>query len=606
MQNKEGYEMQSKLNDSYQVDEKKRWFQKWWPSNVPHNIDFKENTLNQMLDEQVEKYPDQNLIWFLDTWVTYRKFQDYVKRFATALVDLGIKKGDVVAIHLPNCIQYVVAYYAITRIGAIANGINPTYQPMEILHQFDIVKPKMLIAFDALYKTCINPIIENSSVEMVIYTNIADLAQMFGTKKVLGKFLKKIPTGKCDFENAIKFKDLLKTEPRDSDINVKIDVKKDPATYIMTGGTTGLPKAAVLTHFNVVSNAEQCKQWLGGEMPGIGNIGILPLFHSFAHTVVMNTTVAIGGWMMLFATPPSQDELCELIEKLPCSEGLVYAGAEILFIKLAELKHLKRRYPGVMGKLRLCVSSAGPLHKQVRDAFIENTGGRIVEAYGLSEASPAVSAGNLFGDSPVGVIGMPFPGTEWGIFHADDFSKGPICLGNPEDANFGIENTGEICIYGPQLMKGYLNQPEETADALIEYDRKTWLLTGDIGFMNEDGTVEIRDRKKQLIKYKGFSVFPKEVEELLMKHTDILEVAVSGLPHDEYGEVIKAWVSIRDDSDLSPRSIKEWANANMAHYKVPQHIAIIGDLPKNVIGKVQRRALQINDPIWKEKYGETK
>ncbi|MBA7515314.1 2-succinylbenzoate--CoA ligase [subsurface metagenome] len=309
---------------------------------------------------------------------------------------------------------------------------------------------------------------------------------------------------------------------------------------------------------------------------------------------------------MLFATPPSQDELCELIERLPCSEGLIYAGAEILFIKLAELRHLKRRYPGVMGKLRLCISSAGPLHKQVRDAFIENTGGRIVEAYGLSEASPAVSAGNLFGDSPVGVIGMPFPGTEWGIFHADDFSKGPICLGNPEDANFGIENTGEICIYGPQLMKGYLNQPEETADALIEYNGKIWLLTGDIGFMNEDGTVEIRDRKKQLIKYKGFSIFPKEVEELLMKHTDILEVAVSGLPHDEYGEVIKAWVSIRDDSDLSPRSIKEWANENMAHYKVPQHIAIIGDLPKNVIGKVQRRALQINDPIWKEKYGETK
>ncbi|HUW90177.1 MAG TPA: AMP-binding protein [Candidatus Nanopelagicaceae bacterium] len=596
--------MHTSTSKSYQIDENKRWFQKWWPKSVPYNAEFEEKSLNEMLDAQVEKYPDHNLIWFLDTWVTYKQFQDYVKRLATALVDLGIQKGDVVAIHLPNCIQYIVSYYAITRIGAIATGINPTYQPIEILHQIHIVKPKMLIVLDSLYEPYISPIIGNTDIEIVVYSNLVDLVQMFGTKKVLGKFLKKIPTGKCDCEGAIKFKDLMKTEPRDADINIKIDVKKDGATYIMTGGTTGLPKAAVLTHFNVVSNAEQCKLWLGGEMPDIGNIGILPLFHSFAHTIVMNTSIAIGGWMMLFPSPPSQDELCELIEKLPCSEGLIYAGAEILFIKLAELKHLKRRYPGVMGKLKLCISSAGPLHKHVRDAFVKNTGGRIVEGYGLSEAGPAVSAGNLFGESPVGVIGMPFPGTGWGIFHSDDFSKGPICLGNPDDTNFGVDHTGEICVFGPQIMKGYLDQPEETAETLIEYNGKTWLLTGDIGFMNEDGTIEIRDRKKQLIKFKGFSVFPKEVEELLLKHPDILEVAVSGLPDEKSGELIKAWVSIREDSDLSPHSIKEWAKENMAHYKVPQSIAIIGDLPKNIIGKVQRRALQINDPIWKEKYGE--
>jgi len=596
--------MHTNTNESYQIGENKRWFQTWWPENVPYNSEFEEKSLNEMLDAQVEKYPEHNLIWFLDTWVTYKQFQNYVKRFATALVDLGIKKGDVVAIHLPNCIQYIVSYYAITRIGAIATGINPTYQTMEILHQIDIVKPKMLIVLDALFEPYISPIIGSTDIEIVVYTNLVDLVQMFGTKKILGKFLKKIPTGKCNCEGAIKFKDLMKTVPRDADINVSIDVKNDAATYIMTGGSTGLPKAAVLTHFNVVSNAEQCMLWLGGEMPGIGNIGILPLFHSFAHTIVMNTSIAIGGWMMLFPTPPSQDELCELIEKLPCSEGLIYAGAEILFIKLAELKHLNRRYPEVMGKLKLCISSAGPLHKHVRDAFIKNTGGRIVEGYGLSEASPAVSAGNLFGESPVGVIGMPFPGTGWAIFHSDDFSKGPICLGNPDCTNFGVEHTGEICVYGPQIMKCYLDHPEETADTLLQYDGKTWLLTGDIGFMNEDGTIEIRDRKKQLIKFKGFSVFPKEVEELLMKHPDILEVAVSGLPNDEYGEVIKAWVSIREDSDLSPHSIKEWAKENMAHYKVPHHISLIGDLPKNIMGKVQRRALQISDPIWKEKYGE--
>jgi len=593
--------MTLKMQQPFHVDENKRWFKKWWPIGVPLNTNFEEKTINELLDEQVDKYSKENFIWFLDTWITYKKFQDYVKSLATAFANLGLKKGDVVGLYLPNCPQYIVAYYAITRIGAIASGINPTYQPMEVLHQLDITKPKMLIVLDALYESSIKPIIHESSIELIVYTNLIDLTEIKGIKKAVGKFIKKIPAGKVDFSGALKFKELLKTAP---DVpKVDIDVKKHPVTYIMTGGTTGLPKAAVLSHFNVVSNAKQCKLWLGGEKPGIGNIGILPLFHSFAHTVVMNTSLAVGGWIMLFPTPPSQAELCEQIERLPCKEGLIYAGTEILFKRLAELKNLKRRFPRVMGKLILCISSAGPLHAPVRDAFIENTGGRIVEGYGLSEASPAVSAGNLFGESPIGSIGMPFPGTEWGIWPIEDFSKGPICQADPEDKNFGIDHSGEICVTGPQVMLGYLNEPEETSCTIIEYDGKLWLLTGDIGFINEDGTIEIRDRKKQLIKCKGYSVFPKEIEELLMKHPDITEAAVAGLPDEEYGEIVKAWVAITEDCDCSPQKIKEWAKNNMAHYKIPQTVAIIGELPKNLIGKVQRRLLQEADPIWKEKYG---
>ncbi|MFX0022035.1 MAG: AMP-binding protein [Candidatus Hermodarchaeota archaeon] len=592
--------MTLKMQEPFIVDENKCWFKKWWPKGVPYNTNFEEKTINELLDEQVDKFQDEKFIWFLDAWITYKQFQNYVKRFATALANLGIKKGDVVALYLPNCPQYIVAYFAATRIGAIASGINPTYQPVEVLHQFDITEPKLLIVLDSLYESSIKPIIQDSSIELVIYTNLIDLTEIKGVRKAIGKFVKKIPSGKVDYPGALKFKELLKTEPNVPEVD--IDVKKHPATYIMTGGTTGLPKAAVLSHFNVVSNAKQCKLWLGGEKPGIGNIGILPLFHSFAHTVIMNTSLIVGGWIMLFPTPPSQAELCEQIERLPCREGLIYAGTEILFKKLAELKNLKRRFPGVMGKLILCISSAGPLHAPVREAFINNTGGRIVEGYGLSEASPAVSAGNLFGESPNGVIGMPFPGTEWGIWPFDDFSKGPICLGDPDDKNFGIENTGEICVTGPQIMLEYLNEPKETSNAIIEFEGKMWLLTGDIGFMNEDGTIEIRDRKKQLIKCKGYSVFPKEIEELLMKHPDITEAAVAGLPDKEYGEIIKAWVAITEDCDCSPQKIKDWAMENMAPYKVPHRVAIIGELPKNLIGKVQRRVLQESDPVWKEKY----
>ncbi|MBY9010162.1 MAG: acyl--CoA ligase, partial [Candidatus Lokiarchaeota archaeon] len=251
--------------DAYQVNENKIWFKKWWPDNVPKNVKFDEKTINQFLDAQVEKFSDQNFIWFLETWVTYRQFHDYVLSLATALHDLGVKKGDVVAMLMGNCIQYVVSYFAITRIGAIASGINPTYKPLEILHQLDITNAKFLIAYDAFFDEksksrikknlpYIGEILGKSPVEKVIYTNLADLAHGLGFKRKLGKKVGKIPTGKVDVPGAVNFMDLLDTKPNVPEVD--IDVKTHPVTYIMTGGTTGLPKAAVLTHFNAVANAE--------------------------------------------------------------------------------------------------------------------------------------------------------------------------------------------------------------------------------------------------------------------------------------------------------------------------------------------------------------
>jgi long-chain acyl-CoA synthetase len=584
------------------VDENKQWFKKWWPEEVKKNIEFESLSLGEFFERQREKYGDLNMMWFLESWMTYEEAGKMIDSLATALYDLGLREGDCVGFLLPNSFQYVISYFACAKIGAIATGINPTYKPLEVLHHIEITEAKALIVLDALYDELVKPIIQKINIEFIISTNIADLASgISSVLKFIGKLVGKIPKGKVDFEPCYDFVELLNTPAKLPYIS--FDPTEHTATYIMTGGTTGVPKATNLTHFNVVSNAIQCVEWLGGEQPGIADLGVLPLFHSFGMTAVMNASIGLGGWMMLFPRPPETEELVETIEKLPAPEGVAYVGAEILFKRLAEFPDLDDY--DIMGKIKKCISGAGPLHAPVQEAFEENTGGKIVEGYGLSEASPVVSSGSLFGESPLGNIGMPIPGTDWGIFsaEADDLSDGPIANGLP-GSKYGEENTGEICVCGPQVMKGYLNKPEETASTLQEWDGRIWLRTGDIGFMRDDGLVTIRDRKKQLIKMAGHSVFPKEVEEFLMRNEAVNEAAVAGLPDPEgkVGEIIKAWVALEPgyQGKITEQELIDWAKENLTRWKVPTQIEFIPEVPKNVLGKVQRRALQEADPLYKE------
>ncbi|MFX1278975.1 MAG: AMP-binding protein [Promethearchaeota archaeon] len=585
----------------WQVNEDKAWFKKWWPKDTPKNYNYEKLSLGEFFEKQRKKYPNERMMWFLESWMTYEAAGQLIDSLATALHNLGVKKGDVVAFLMPNSFQYILSFYATVKLGAIATGINPTYKPLEVLHHLRITSATILITLDALYGELIEPIISQSKIEMVIYTNIADLASgLSGAKKGLGKLLGIIPKGKVHFPGAINFMDLLNTKP---DLpKVEFDPTEHTATYIMTGGTTGVPKATVLTHFNLVSNAIQCMLWVGGEDPGVGDIGALPLFHSFAMTAVMNVAIALGGWMMLFPRPPPTEEFLKEISHIEAPKGLFYAGAEILFKRIADFPKLDK-FPDLMGRLRLCISGAGPLHAPVQKAFQENTGGRIVEGYGLSEASPVVSGGNLFGESPLGVIGMPFPGTDWGIFDVDEFSKGPIADGLP-GSKYGEENTGELCVCGPQVMKGYLNQPDETEETLKTWDERSWLLTGDIGFMNEDGTVALRDRKKQLIKVAGHSVFPAEVETMLMSNEAVTEAAVAGLPDPKgkVGEITKAWVALKPEykGKITEEELIAWTEKNMTKWKCPAIIEFIDEVPKNIMGKVQRRVLQEADPLYKK------
>jgi len=579
------------MDSRFHVDETKPWFrpESGWPEEVALNMEFPRMTLGQMFDEAVRQNGSRPIGWFLGSWMTYAQMSRHVDALAVAFHNHGFRKGDVVALLLPNSFQYIMCYYACAKLGVVVSGVNPTYKPGEILHQLKTVNAKGLVVLDALYQGSVDPILSRSGVQFLVHTNVADFLPPL--KQFLGKALKKIPTGPVP-KHSIPLSGLLKT--RGPLPSVEIDPEVDTATFIMTGGTTGVPKAAVLSHFNCVSNVLQALAWLYKLQPGMCNLGVLPFFHSFAMTCVMNVTIRTGGWIMIFPKPPAMDEMCTRVETLGVDNNTIFLGAEILFQKMADYVEANPGKHNLKNKLLHCISGAGPLHRPVQEKFERLTGSALVEGYGLTESTPVVSAGAFYGKRMIGTIGLPFPGTEWKVVDMETGKK---------ELAPGEENIGELIVAGPQVMVGYLNRPEETAETVVTgADGKRWLMTGDLGFIDEHGQVTLRDRKKQLIKYKGYSVFPKEVEELVGGHPMVSEVAVHGLPDPEAGEVIKAWVVLRPDSKgkISEEELLAWCKENMTHYKVPRHIEFRDDIPKTPVGKVLRRELAEQDPIYKK------
>jgi long-chain acyl-CoA synthetase len=390
------------------------------------------------------------------------------------------------------------------------------------------------------------------------------------------------------------------TEPKD--VTVDIDPWTDPAVYLMTGGTTGLPKVAMLSHANLISNLFMIKPWTNLQ-PGMVTIGSIPFFHSFGLTCVMSGALSLGMQMLLFPKPPSDDVLSETINKLDAPQGIMYTGVEMLFKRLTDyvnemgVEEYNKKYDFTK-KLKYATQGAGPLHDNIRVSF-EKIFCPIRVGYGLTETSPVVSVAPFWGPNKAGKLGLPLSGTDWAIFDSENFEAGPICDGTPERNNFGVDHTGEICVAGPQVMLGYLGKQKEQEDNLKMWGGKRWLLTGDIGFMDEHGFCEIRDRKKSLIKVSGHSVYPKEVEELMGNHPAIDQVAVAGLPDESSGEKVKAWIVLKKGHKIGKNieidDIKKWCMENMAKWKSPRLIEVARKLPVSITGKVQRRQLQEKD-----------
>jgi long-chain acyl-CoA synthetase len=546
----------------------KPWF-KFWPENVPRHIDYPEVPLFDLLRKTTEKYPNHAALVYFDKEITYKELDVASDKFATALADLGVKKGDKVAIFLPNIPQYVMAYYGTIKIGAIDTAVSPLYKEREVEHQLNDSEAETIVVLDMLYPI-IEKVLEKTKLKRVIVTGLKDY--MPSATAFLGSMLGRIPSHKVEPKpNIYFFKDLIKKYPANPP-KVEINPKEDLAALQYTGGTTGIAKGAMLTHMNLVSNAVMCDAWLRGTESDETFLAVLPLFHIYGMTTGMNAPIYLAGRSVLL---PRFDAI-STFQAIQKHKVTVFCGAPTMYSMLLADPNLKRYN---LTSVRFCVSGSAPLPPEVQKKFMEVISGALVEGYGLTESSPITHCNPLdrsMKTVKIGSIGLPWPDTDATIMDMETGEK-----------ELGIGETGEVVVKGPQVMKGYWNMPEETA-AVLRYG---WLYTGDIGKMDEDGYFYITDRKKDLIKYKGYSVYPREIEDVLYEHPAVKLCGVIGKPDPVAGEIPKAFVVLKEGTTATKKEIMGFVNAKVAPYKAIREVEFRTELPMTLVGKVLRREL---------------
>jgi len=554
------------------VPEDRPWFKVYEKLGIRKHIDIPEISLPELVDRAAEKWPDRPALIFYGKRITFRELTDLAKRFATALADMGVKKGDVVALYLPNCPQFVIAYYGAMRLGAVVTAISPLAKEREVEYQVSDSGAETLVALDVFYPA-VESVWGRTKLRNVIVTNIADY--MPRALAFFGKLLKRLPVREVKPRPGLHFfKELIAKYPPNPP-KVEINPKEDVAVFQYTGGTTGLPKAAMLTHMNLVANAYQCYEWMravglreGEEV----SLSLLPWFHSYGMTVALNLGFVAGvtGVILPRFDP---EEVLRTVQKYRIT---LFPGIPTLYAILINHPKIKE-YD--LRSIKFCISGAAPLPPEVQRKFMEITGGVLVEGYGLSEASPVTHANPLdktLKFVKIGSIGIPFPNTDAKVVDMETGRELP-----PGEV-------GELVVKGPQVMKGYWNRPEETAETL----KDGWLYTGDIAKMDEEGYFYIVDRKKDMIKYKGHSVYPRELEDILYEHPAVKLCAVIGKPEPTAGEIPKAFVVLKEGAKTTPEELMKFVNERVAPYKAIRELEIVSELPISAVGKVLRRVLR--------------
>jgi long-chain acyl-CoA synthetase len=552
--------------------ESKRWLQHY-DDGVPHSLlPYPQKTLLDVVSETARERPDQPALLFKGAMMPYGELERLSDHFASALVQLGVKKGDRVALLLPNTSQLVLGMLGAWKAGGVAVPMNPLYTERELEFALQECSAETVLVMTRFYGK-IKSVQLQTQVRNVIATNIKEYLPP--ALRFLFTLLKERKEGDRVTIQAgdLSLPDLLKKHAADSrpSIRVKPD---DPAIMLFSGGTTGIPKAAIGSHQALLISGIQFRAWFVGMLEDWKDVIMcnMPLFHVYGLAAVLTTGIVAHAPLAMVPNPRDLDDMLATIAKV---KPAFLPGVPTLFNAL--LNHPKvKSGKANLSCLKLSISGAAPLLKEIKQRYEKTTGGRIIEGFGMTETMMGAIATPVRGLYKPGAVGIPLPDIELRVMDAD--------TGQEELA---AGQVGEFIIRAPQLMKGYWEKPTETANTI----RDGWLYTGDLGYMDEDGYMFIVDRKKDVIKPSGFQVWPREVEEVLATHPAVAEVGVAGVPDAYQGEAVKAWVVLRSGQTVSCDELREYCRQNLIAYKVPKYIQFRDSLPKSTVGKILRREL---------------
>lgn len=544
-------------------------------------MEYPTESLGKIFDQAMAEFPDRTACWFMKREVLYKELRENVHRFATFLQQNGLKKGDVVAISLPNCIQFLIAHFGTLLAGGVVSGCSFLLSEDEYTYQLNDSKAKFIVTLDAIYAKIIRKFLEKvPKLEIIIATNISEYMGLSKFIVLLGKLIKKIPKGKTKpfpGKKVIQFKDVMKTP-----INVKeisIDLKNDLALLQYTGGTTGKPKGTELTHANLISNITQIINWMNLERGNEITLSAFPLFH-LAGLAFSQLSVWLSIPQILIANPRDTDHLIdEIIDKNPT----ILCNVPTLYLMITNNPKKDTIPKSVLNNIKLYASGAAPFPAESIIEFEKNmdADNKVLEVYGMTETSPILTMNPFLGKKKVGTVGLPVSDTDIRLV---DLETGE---------QVGIGEPGEIICRGPQVSRGYYNKPEANAQTYID----GWFHTGDVGVMDEEGYITIVDRTKDMLIVSGYKVYSVHVEDILVKHPDIELAAIIGLkdPDRPGSEIVKAVVKLKADVELTEslkENIKEYANKKLSKYENPKIWDFRNELPTTLVGKVLKRALR--------------
>jgi long-chain acyl-CoA synthetase len=558
------------MSEGHGMEGTERPWHRHYPFQVATSYDYPRHNAARFLIDSASEYPDNEALEFLGKSYSYKELLKQCYKMANALRSLQVGKGVRLAIMLPNCPQAVIAYYGGLLAGATIVQTNPLYTDRELHVQLEDSGATTLVTLDLLLPRA-NKAREGTNLERIIVTTLSDGLPWPKNMLYPIKRRKEHPDLQVDYKGAgVRRWSSLLRRAKVTPICEEVDAGRDLAMVQYTGGTTGRPKGVMLTHANLIANTIQVAVWCHQMERGKEKyLAALPLFHVFGLTVLLNQAIYMAGSLVL--VPRFNPRM--VLDAISRHRPTVFPGAPTMYVALLNHPHAKNVD---LGSIRVCVSGAAPLPREVQDLFEKQSGGRLIEGYGMTETSPVSHCNPIWGFRKFGTIGLPLPDTDVRIVGED--SLDPLPIGE----------LGELVIRGPQVMAGYWNRPEETAEAL----KDGWLRTGDLGTMDEDGFFTIMDRKKDIILAGGFNVYPREIEEVLYAHPAIVEAVVIGIPDEYRGETVKAYVVIKKGWEVSPMQLDRWCRDRLAPFKVPKQYEFRDSLPMSMIGKVLRRKLK--------------